>query len=426
MNAVQKSVIDPMITLIKMYDGTNKLMEKRNKRVTDYARYKGFKDRGDKPDKKTTEQGEQFMAINDTLKIELPKLYSLTGRLIEACLNIFIQLQVQWNIVWRKKLSQVLEAGKIPGSTAEIVQAFNADFAYTEAHVLVLGICNGSMLTDAVNLVNTVSPGMTLTGDDSSSTHANSTRQGSSLDMSKRRTLSVSSEASPVLPQPDFGAHGNGGFFPMENGVHMPHIPAGLRLAQNPRDSKQRVRANSAVSNNSPRTPEMPGSYRSYSNAGTPVNPGPVRPVSAQPPSTQSPSTQPRTVTEPSPSLPRPSLETPSFNRMGEESSYVSRPTSGSTYPQVAHSSQARAPSPSARYSGFFSSAMPMSDSPRNQSPIEGSDRKDFNVIFLAASVYEFNIDRARKTGGFPYLTYVAGEASPALFPLPNITANVS
>jgi hypothetical protein len=37
--------------------------------------------RGDKPDKKTTEQGEQFLALNDTLKDELPKLYAFGSRL---------------------------------------------------------------------------------------------------------------------------------------------------------------------------------------------------------------------------------------------------------------------------------------------------------------------------------------------------------
>ena len=54
---------------------------------------------------------------------------------------------------------------------------------------------------------------------------------------------------------------------------------------------------------------------------------------------------------------------------------------------------------------------MPMSDSPRAQSPT-GSDQagREFNVLFLAASVYEFNIDRARREAGYPYLTYVAGE----------------
>ncbi len=400
-NAVKKSVIEPMISLIKIYDGPERLMQKRNKRLMDYARFRAIKDRGDKPDKKTAEQGEQFMAVNDTLKDELPKLYSMTGRLIEACLNNFVQLQVQWNIVWRRKLSQVFDDRKLPSNVAEIVQAFLGDFSFHEENVLTLGICNGSLLAEAVNLAKITSP-TTLTADDGSSTYVSSTRQDSSLDLSNRRTLSVSSEASPVLPQPDFGVHNNGSFFNVENGVHMPHKPAGLRLTQNSNSSRQRMRANSALSINSPRTPEMPGSYRSYSNASTPINSGPMRPSSAQP----------RTATDPSPSLPRPSVETPSFNRMSEDSTHLSRPVSGSTYPQVTHSSQARAPSPSPHYSGFFSSAMPMSDSPRTQSPIDKSDRQEFNVMFLAASVYEFNIDRARTTGGHPYLTYVAGEVS--------------
>ena len=396
-----------MITLIKLYEGPDKLMQKRNKRVMDYARFRAIRDRGDKPDKKTTEQGEQFMAVNDTLKDELPKLYSMTARLIEACLNNFVQLQVQWNIVWRKKLGQVLEHGKVPSNAAEIVHDFMVDFAFPEASVLTLGICNGSLLAESVNLVNLSSPATTLIGDDTSSTHAtsihvSSIRQGSSLDMSKRRTLSVSSEASPILPQPDFGAHNNGSFFNVDSTVHMPHMPAGLRPTFNSNNSRQRVRANSAVSTNGPRTPEMPGSYHSYSNASTPANSGPKRPSSAQP----------RTATEPSPSLPRHSVETSAVNRMSEDPTLTGRPLSGATYPQVIRTSQARASSPSARYSGVFISAMPMSDSPRTQSPTDGPERKGFNVIFLAASVYEFNIDRARKEAGYPYLTYVAGEVS--------------
>ena len=104
--AVRKNVIEPMMTLLKLYEGPQKLTQKRNKRLMDYARFKAIKDRGDKPDKKTIEQGEQFVAVNDTLKDELPKLFSLTGKLVEACLNNFVQLQLQWHIIWRRKLSQ--------------------------------------------------------------------------------------------------------------------------------------------------------------------------------------------------------------------------------------------------------------------------------------------------------------------------------
>jgi dynamin-binding protein len=35
---------------------------------------------------------------------------------------------------------------------------------------------------------------------------------------------------------------------------------------------------------------------------------------------------------------------------------------------------------------------------------------EDPKVLFTVASIYEFNIDRARQDAGIPYLTYVAGE----------------
>ena len=94
-------------------------MLKRNKRVMDYARYKAIKDRGDKVDKKTAEQGEQYIAVNDTLKEELPKLFALTGKLVEACLNNFVQLQLQWQGVWRRKLSQAIDDNKVPTNVNE-------------------------------------------------------------------------------------------------------------------------------------------------------------------------------------------------------------------------------------------------------------------------------------------------------------------
>lgn len=60
----------------------------------------------------------------------------------------------------------------------------------------------------------------------------------------------------------------------------------------------------------------------------------------------------------------------------------------------------------------MFSSAMPMSDSPTHPttptSPKHAPD--DTPVMFVAASLFEFNIDRARREAGYPYLTYVEGE----------------
>ncbi|KAL8827620.1 MAG: hypothetical protein Q9170_006944 [Blastenia crenularia] len=387
-NAVRRNVIEPMTTLLKLHDSPQKLMQKRNKRVMDYARFKGIKERGDKPDKKTTEQGEQFVAINESLKEELPKLFTLTGKLVEACLNSFVQLQLQWHAIWRRKLGQALDNYKAIGPVSEVIDAFKGDFAFFEAQVLSLGVCNGSMLAESVNMVNMLSPARTLTGEESS-------QNKSSLDLNRRRTTSVNSDMSPVLPQPDFGGRsGSGGFFGMDSGMQQ---ASALAPTSNQIDSNARIRANSAMTGRSPRTPEVPGSYHSFSSNTPPVSAGFGRPA---------------TSTGPSPMLPRFSVDTPDMNRANESTTLVNQSAGNLGY---ASGTQARPSSPSSRYSGVFSSALPMSDSPRPQSPVEeGQSRPQpqFNVIFLAASVYEFNIDRARREAGYPYLTYVAGEVS--------------
>ncbi|KAL8698783.1 MAG: hypothetical protein Q9224_001695 [Gallowayella concinna] len=385
-NAVRKNVVEPMTTLLKLHDSPQKLMQKRNKRIMDYARYKGIKDRGDRPDKKTTEQGEQFVAINESLKEELPKLFALTKKLVEACLNNFVQLQLQWHIIWRRKLGQALDNYKATGPITELIDAFTGDFAFFEAQVLSLGICNGSMLAESVNMVNMLSPARTLTGEESS-------QKKSSLDLSRRRATSVNSDMSPVLPQPDFGSrNGAGGFFGMDSGMQQTSV---MPPTSNQYETTNRIRAHSTMAGRSPRTPDVPGSYHSYSSNTTPISASFGRPA---------------TATGPSPLLSRPSVDTPELNRVSEATTLISQPNSNMMY---APGTQARPSSRSDRYSGVFSSALPMSDSPPSQSPVEdglGRPQMQFNVIFLAASVYEFNIDRARREAGYPYLTYGAGE----------------
>src|SRR5881394_250207 len=103
-----------MTTLLKLHDGPQKIMGKRNKRVIDYARYKSVKDKGEKPDKRTQEQAEQFIALNDTLKDELPKLFSLTAKLVGVCLENFIEIQKQWQIIWQEKLKSILDEHQVP------------------------------------------------------------------------------------------------------------------------------------------------------------------------------------------------------------------------------------------------------------------------------------------------------------------------
>lgn len=388
-SAVRKHVIAPMITVLALHQKPEELMRKRDKKLLDYAKYKSIKERGDKPDKKTAQQGEQFIAINDTLKDELPRLFDKTGKLLHACLNNFIHLQISWQGLWRKKLRNALDDAPIPSGSQEIVDAFQSDFSFFEAQVNSLSACNGAMMNETVNLLSTTT---TLNGD------ADLVSPKQAPPMGRRRTMSIGNDKSPMLPQPDFGDRSNGSFFVVGDASLQ---ATGLGMQ---RQVSRRMRASSSLSGHSPKTPEVPGSYRSYSNTTTPVNPTPGRPNTSAG----------RTYTEPSPI--RPGFEAAKMHRLSDDSAFKSQRTSGTTYPPTSQPRQST-DDLSSRYSDIFSSAMPMSDSPPNESTMGGPmQTSGFNVIFLAASVYEFNIDRARKEAGYPYLTYVAGEVSHCRF----------
>lgn len=349
---VRKSVIDPMITLLKLYDGPQKVMHKRNKRLIDYARFKAIKDRGDRPDKKTAEQGEQFTILNDALKDELPKLFSLTAKLMEACLNNFVEIQVRWFSMFQKKLSSVID--QFPIDIDSIVSDWSADFAFADAQILSLSLCNGALLSDAVNLVNFNTP--------STEAGASSPRRPSTVTNSSVRT---GMENSPKVSY-DFST-------------------AGSSSQADGQSLHGRRRTNSTMSAVARNISDMVNGQ---------VNTGTTSQISSARPSTES-----TTRTEPFPSLPRLSLDMPFMNDPLLQDPEHFEPTTGET-----------TASPNGRYSGFFSSAMPMSDSPRQETPPEPEQSKDPKVLFLAASLYEFNIDRPRQEAGYPYLTYAAGE----------------
>ena len=378
-----------MTTLIQLHNRPQKLMQLRKKKVLDFIRCKAIKDRGDKPDKKISDLADVFIALNDTLKDELTKLFAFSGKLIEACLNNFVQLQLQWQSIWKRKLTQAVDLHNVP-SPSEIIESFSGDFAFTEAQVLSLGICNGSMLAEAVNLMGFLSPTTTLNDD------LSSPMRPPTLDSAQNRTFSQSSSQSPVLPQPDFGGRHSGGSFTFAQ------MPMTIDNQITPARSEfgRRVRTGSNTSGNGQGMHEMLGAHQSSGNSSTLQS---IRP-----------STSTSRNVDPPPSLPPLSVDTPAFNRLSDDPVNIARTSAPTTYYTAAPSDHLGASTleSSYRYSGAFQSAMPMSDSPRSSSPVDSRGSKEFYVMFLAASVYEFKIDRSRQEGGYPYLTYVAGEVS--------------
>jgi hypothetical protein len=358
-----------MITLLKLYEGPQKVMQKRNKRLIDYARYKAIKDRGDRADKKTTEQGEQFSVLNEALKDELPRLFGLTASLMEVCLEKFVDIQKAWFQMLQQKLSPILD--HYPGGVGNIISDWSGDFSFAEAQILSLGLCNGALLSEAVNMVNFTTP--------PTDPGASSPRRPSTITSSSARTLPGTVESSPKVSY-DLGNSGSIVQFPGLDG-----------LAQQHSNGSQAYLAGAARRRTSSTMSAATGTGVIPDSNGHAVH--------AKSNSSARPSTGSARSAEPFPSLPRLSLDMPFMQEPLLHGTDQYEPTTGEM-----------TASPGGRYSGFFSSAMPMSDSPHQDSSIPTGPLNDPKVLFLAASLYEFNIDRARREAGYSYLTYVAGE----------------
>lgn len=363
--AVNKRVIQPMITCINLHDGPQNAINNRKKRIVDYAKCKSIEKRGEKPDKKTVEASDMYVALNDQLKIELPKLYNLTASLVQGCLNCFLDIQLTWYNTWERKLRPVLEAADVPSSIQQIEPAFRPDYDMVKGRLLSLGICNGALLAESANFL---SPASTL-----DEMTPSSGKRPSTLDSSKR-TMSVGSEISPV---PGSATHKRNSSGYNITGLDALPFPYDGRIRSNSSQSIRGAQGQTAGSANA--------ANRSWlNNADVPMPPS--RPATAHQPFTQQSAFAP----------PRTSADQPRSPR----------PMSGATY------FTARPEQPEDRpFSNIFSSAMPQDSTPdltRSSSPQGASD--DMPILFVCASLFEFSIERTRREAGYPYLTYVQGE----------------
>ncbi|GAB7359439.1 hypothetical protein MBLNU230_g6087t1 [Neophaeotheca triangularis] len=426
---VAKRVIQPMIQCIKLHEGPQNAIAQRKKRIVDYAKCQSIEKRGEKPDKKTKEASDRYEALNDELKIGLPKLYRLTGVLVQKCLECFITIQSDWLDTWRRKLEPVLDPSELPTTTEDIEPAFRPDYEAVKAKLLELGICNGSLLADSYNFL---SPTSTITGD---SSEQSSLKRPSTLN--EKRTMSLSSDASPSF---EYSRPHSGGYVSGSYSSDVPPLPNGGRM-----------RSNSSMSGRASGMPSLtPAStsstQRPWSNSNTMVNSvtgmTPTSSFSAlagnnSRPSTANPPTSYSSQAPASYGLPPRTSFDQTNTRASNNSYFTARP-------DLPHSNTD--PYNNTRFSGIFNSALPPSESnsppgastPAQATPplsrasstinhsnnqkhlisrrntgsneIPQASSSEPNVLFVCASLFEFNIDKARKEGGYPYLTYVQGE----------------
>ncbi|KAH6997838.1 hypothetical protein BKA56DRAFT_10201 [Ilyonectria sp. MPI-CAGE-AT-0026] len=172
-------------------------MKKRQKRRLDYERYEQLKRGGKTPDAKLNELVEQYDALNDTLKKELPKLSALTEKIGNICLGNFVNIQVNWYSIWKEKMKAVLnDCPDIP-DLKEIVTTFQRDHPYAQEQIANIGILNPAYK-------GRMSQSTTRSMDEASSLKVRSRPSESD---SRGRGLSINGDQAPSLPAPDFKRH---------------------------------------------------------------------------------------------------------------------------------------------------------------------------------------------------------------------------
>lgn len=369
-------MIEPFELVIKAYGNPSLAMKKRQKRRLDYERSEQLKRAGKSVDPKLGELVEQYEALNDTLLKELPMLSSLTEKVGNICLGNFVNIQANWYSIWKEKMKTVLVDSPETPDLKEVVSTFQRDFPYAHEQLASIGILNpGSW--------SRTSRSTTTSMDDST---IRTSRSRPSDVETRGRGLSINGDAAPTLPTPDFGKRRSGSFTmspsPSATGFGGGPVPSPHHYYY--RDYYSGIHAHQGGSA-SPRSPEFVGSSRSVTAAGAT-------------------STRPSTGRSfDSGGLPRQSSESASQNRRDSNTTY------NSSYP----------PQESRRYSNLFHSALPLPDGPEDsQRSSRASSRErnqpgdGYNILWLAASLFEFNIATTKHEAGYPYLTYQAGEVS--------------
>jgi dynamin-binding protein len=334
---------------------------KRGKRRLDYERHLGMKAANKKIDDKTMAQVREYEALNETLKFELPKLAALTERIGKVCMERFVFIQSDWWGTLQAKIKAVSDANHVSTELDIIVEHFRRDFRYPEARLSELSITKEEFLQSIGT--GRLSQSTTATREDDASIHSR-TRNGTMSATSRSRGISLNSDHTPNLS------------------AHESQIRFSDGLTQNPETTSNRRltveyppigRENWLIS---PTTAAIESALKGYS---------------------------PRQSSERShdPETPWRSVNASDAINIPTRKSSVPQPLSldvPDTYIQKLRS----------RY------PIEMYENPESPgySPIDGEPPEGYKVLYLAASLFEFNFSGDKRVGDLRYLTYQAGEVS--------------
>ncbi|RKF55869.1 hypothetical protein GcC1_200006 [Golovinomyces cichoracearum] len=331
---VRKFVIEPFEKTISAYDGPLLAMKKRDKRKVDYEKAMTLKSQGKKIDEKLQNLINEYSALHETLKCELPKLSQLTEGMGKVILERLVFIQVKWYGIWVQKVQTVFEENDLPRDVSDIVDQFSVDYNFEENRLMELSIINGNF--------------------------------GCELSCGESRSRSHSRRVSDL---------GN--------------------LSQITSTESSHSKQPSIATINSYRN-QLPLNFQTFFNTANTSSVG---------------ETHNRGV----PGSPLERFSTRSFTpdsstRSGNEHKIYRRRESGSNYGSY-HEGSLHSTRP---LSGIFNSALPLGENNENirsrGSSRDKNNPRGYTVLYLAASLFEFNVSATKQEAGYPYLTYQAGE----------------
>ena len=158
MKVVENAFLKPFKDLSETYGDVQPTIGLRNKRRPRHLEYDKLLHKWGQDEKiahakmedKLVKHAKEYTALNDTLKMELPRLSNLNEKLKHICLGGFVGAQAHWYSLWNEKLRTVLDPRDLPYMTMEdIVNKFTRDSEDPHNHALTMKLCNGQLLTEA-------------------------------------------------------------------------------------------------------------------------------------------------------------------------------------------------------------------------------------------------------------------------------------
>ncbi|EPS41728.1 hypothetical protein H072_4368 [Dactylellina haptotyla CBS 200.50] len=362
---IKRHVLTPLDAALKMCENPQKVMLKREKKAVDYARFRAMKEKGDKIDKKTKELADAYLAINDTLLDELPRLHTLIEKLVEVVMCNFAQLCGVWEKYWASRMEGLLDPLDIPSNFSDIIEVYKSDFTKVESVVESLTITNtNANMWKTHSIYSQSSSSSHLDAASHSSASLNRTHTGDGIVPSPNpSSLGRSSLGGSSTPNRLSGSFSPGSaLIAASIGHALPILPGAMAQAQ----AQQRGRASSAYNIPPTRAPPPP----------------PIRALSSASIPSHTPSLSP----------------THSTHSVGQSSSSSALPLPSHPVLPTIHGLDTGSPSQSR---------------PSTSSDNTGRTVLGYPVLWLCASIYAYHASKeadAKRDMGFSYLTYDQGE----------------